>query len=226
MEIQDVIIVGGGPAGLNAAVVLGRCMRKVLLFDTGMQRNRSSHGMHNYLTRDDILPIDFLEICYKELEKYNIKRLKKKVIHAKKNNENIFVVTDEEGKLYYAKKLLIATGLSDKLPDIEGLKELYGKSVFHCPYCDGWEVKDKKIAVYAKNNNGTLLALSLKGWSTDVVLFTDGKDKMKSTQKKELEANNIPVIYDPVERLHSKDGKLEKIILKNGKEFFCDALFL
>ncbi|HVK96217.1 MAG TPA: NAD(P)/FAD-dependent oxidoreductase, partial [Flavisolibacter sp.] len=201
MEVQDCIIVGGGPAGLNAAVVLGRCRRKVLIFDSGTYRNRYSHGMHNYLTRDDILPNDFIKICHNELEKYGVTYLKKKVINARKNQDFFFVVRDEDDNLYYSRKLLIATGLSDNLPDIPGLKEMYGHSVFHCPYCDGWEVRDKKIAIYAKNKEGAELALALKGWSDDVVLLTDGKNKVKPHHEEHLDANGIEVIRQKIVRL-------------------------
>jgi thioredoxin reductase len=152
MDLHDCIIVGGGPAGLNAAVVLGRCRRKVLLFDTPQYRNRYSHGMHNYLTRDDIDPADFLKICQQELVKYSVAIKNAKVVQARKNDADVFVVKTEDGKTYHG-KLTIATGLEDPLPEVEGFKKLYGKSVFHCPYCDGWEVRDKKLAVYAKNKN-------------------------------------------------------------------------
>jgi len=225
MELHDCIIVGGGPAGLNAAVVLGRCRRKVLLFDTQEYRNRYSHGIHNYLTRDHIDPAEFIKICRKETEKYGVTLLQKKVVQARKNEVGLFVVKADDGITYSAKKLLIATGLTDPLPEVDGFREMYGISVFHCPYCDGWEVRDKKLGVYAKNKNGFELALKLKGWSTDVVLFTDGIKKFKPFEKDELAANNIPVIYAPVARLHGHDGQIEKVILENGHEHDCDALF-
>jgi thioredoxin reductase len=225
MDLLDVIIIGGGPAGLNAAVVLGRCRRSVLLFDTGKQRNRWSHGMHNYLTRDDILPNDFIQISHGELKKYGVEMLQKKVVRARKNSEGNFAVQDEEGVVYHAKKLLIATGLSDNLPDIDGFKELYGKSVFHCPYCDGWEVRDKKLGVYAKNKDGSDLALALKGWSDKVTLFTDGTKKLKEAKKEQLLANNITVITQPIIRIEGTDGQLEKVVFTNGEFQYCDALF-
>lgn len=225
MEIYDCIIVGGGPAGLNAAIVLGRCRRKVLIFDTQQYRNRYSHGIHNYLTRDDILPSDFLQICHNELEKYCVQKIHRKVIQAKKNEENVFVLKDENGTIYHSKKLLIATGLQDILPDIEGFKEMYGRSIFHCPYCDGWEVRDKKIGVYARNKEGWELALTLKGWTSDVTLFTDGKHKVKPLQKEYLDANEVPVITTPIIKLQGEKGQLQKIIFKNGEERECDALF-
>jgi thioredoxin reductase len=225
MNLNDVIIIGGGPAGLNAAVVLGRCRRKVTLFDTGNQRNKSSHGMHNYLTRDHILPADFLKIAHRETKKYGVKRLNKFIVSARKNDEGIFVVKDNKGVTYHSKKLLVATGLVDKLPKVEGFKEMYGTSVFHCPYCDGWEVKDKKIGVYARNKEGWELALNLKTWSSDVTLYTDGKNNVKPLQQVQLDANEIPVIRLPFSKLVGAKGKIKKIIFKNGEEKICDAIF-
>jgi thioredoxin reductase len=225
MEIQDCIIVGGGPAGLNAAVVLGRCHRKVLLFDTATHRNRYSHGMHNYLTRDDIRPAEFLQICLQEIKKYGVKLIKQSITTARKNDKGIFDVKDEKGNIYHAKKLLIATGLWDNLPDVPGFKELYGKSVFHCPYCDGWEVSDQELGVYARNKNGAELALSLKCWSSKVTLFTDGKNKLKPSEVETLTANKIAIINYPVVRLDHKEEKLQSIVFKNGDYRKCDALF-
>jgi thioredoxin reductase len=225
MEIYDVIIVGGGPAGLNAAVVLGRCRRKVLLFDSATYRNRYSHGMHNYLTRDDIAPNEFIKLCHNEIDKYGVHYQQKKVVEARKNDDKIFVVRDEDGAKYYSRKMLIATGLTDKLPEVEGFKELYGKSVFHCPYCDGWEARDKKIGVYARNKEGWELALALKGWSKHVTLFTDGRKNVKPYQQQQLDANNIQVDTRPFARISGNDGKLEKVIFKSGEELACEAIF-
>ncbi|MGE5521795.1 MAG: NAD(P)/FAD-dependent oxidoreductase [Candidatus Dadabacteria bacterium] len=225
MDILDCIIVGGGPAGLNAAVVLGRCRRKVLVFDTGKQRNRYSHGMHNYLTRDDIMPTDFIQLCHKELKKYGVRFRNKKITSAHKNTDGVFEVKDENGDCYFSKKLLVATGLSDNLPDIKGFMEMYGISVFHCPYCDGWEVKDKHIGVYARNKEGWELALSLKGWSSRVTLYTDGRNKVKPEQQEQLSANGIEIVRQPIERLEGTNGYLQKILFKSGEERKCEALF-
>jgi thioredoxin reductase len=225
MEVQDCIIVGGGPAGLNAAVVLGRSRRKVLVFDTGTHRNRYSHGMHNYLTRDDIMPLDFLNLCRREIKKYKVQLKKKRVINARKNPDGLFVVKDANDGLYYSKKLLIATGLKDNIPDLTGIKEMYGISVFHCPYCDGWEVRDKKLGVYARNKNGAELALALKTWSRDVTLFTDGKNKIKPEQLEQLEKNDVEVIRERIDRLEGNAGYLKQIVFKTGDTRKCEALF-
>ena len=225
LQPYDCIIIGGGPAGLNAAVVLGRCRRKVLLFDTRQYRNRKSKGMHNYLTRDGILPPDFIGLCHEELRKYGIKKLNKKIMSGRLSEDGYFMVKDEGGKLYYSKKLLVATGLSDNLPEIEGFGECYGKSVFHCPYCDGWEVRNKKLGVYARNKEGWELALALKGWSPHVTLYTDGKNKVKPEQMDYLVAHEIPVIRTTIKKLEAIEGQIKSIIFKDDTSIPCDAIF-
>jgi thioredoxin reductase len=225
IELFDCIIIGGGPAGLNGAVVLGRARRKVLVFDTEEYRNRYSHGMHNYLTRDDVLPSGFLQISRQEAAKYGVTFRKERVVRAEKNKGLLFEVRTDAGNLYHAKKLLVATGMSDNVPGLPGFSECYGHSVFHCPYCDAWEVRDKKLAVYAKDKEGWELALALKGWSEQVVYFTDGGNKIKPNQKAYLDANNICIIKEPLKQLEHKDGMLQGVELKNGDCIPCDALF-
>lgn len=225
MDLLDVIIVGGGPAGLNAGVVLGRCRRSVLIFDSGSYRNRYSHGVHNYLTRDDILPAEFVKLCHGELNKYGVQLRQCKVTNARKNESGLFVVKDEAGTVYHSRKLLIATGVADRVPTIPGFREMYGKSVFHCPYCDGWEIRDQKVGIYARNKEGWELALALKAWTADVTLLTDGKNNVKKFQKEQLDTHEVPVISWPIERLEGNEGKLDKIVFRNGREMQCDALF-
>ena len=225
MDVYDCIIVGGGPAGLNAGVVLGRCQRKVLLFDTAEYRNRYSHGMHNYLTRDDIKPAAFIEMSRKEIDKYGVTLINQKVIKARKNEDGVFVVKDDQGQVYYSRKLLIATGLKDPLPEVEGFEEMYGNSVFHCPYCDGWEVRNKRLGVYAKNKNGFDLAIGLLAWSNQVAIFTDGVNKFKKHEREELAANGVETNHLPVLKLQGTNGMIEKIIFRNGTDYSLDALF-
>jgi thioredoxin reductase len=224
-DVYDCIIVGGGPAGMNAAVVLGRSRRKVLLFDTNQHRNRYSHGMHNYLTRDHVPPAEFVALCQPELDKYCVQRIPRRVIKAEKTEDELFLVRDEQKTTYYAKKMLIATGLTDKLPETEGFQEFYGRSVFHCPYCDGWEVRDKRIGVYARNKEGWQLALSLKTWSKDVTLYTDGKNKVRPYQRPFLERQGIEIVGLPIAKLEGNEGQIERIRFTDGSFRDCDALF-
>jgi thioredoxin reductase len=221
----DVIIVGGGPAGLNAAVVLGRCRRKIIVFDSGNQRNKQSHGIHNFLTRDDILPSAFLRIAEKEIKKYGASLKRKKIISASKIANGNFIVKDWEGVAYQSRKLIIATGLTDILPAIKGIENFYGKSVFHCPYCDGWEVRDKRIAVYSETKKGVELALSLKTWSRHVSFFTTASTNLTPNDKLLLKQYDIPVIRDKIVQLEGKNGQLQYLILKGKKSYPCDALF-
>jgi thioredoxin reductase len=225
MKVYDVIIVGGGPAGLNAAVVLGRCRRRVLLFDTGRQRNRFSNGVRNYLTRDNILPADFLKFAHAEIRKYGVRVTHTEIINAEKLQTGVFHAKDKKGQNYYSKKLLIATGLQDNIPAIEGIRLFYGKSVFHCPYCDAWEVKDRNIGVYAKNKNGFELAISLKTWSKQVTLFTNGRNYLKALEKEILQKKQIEVLTQKIVKLEGRNGQLAEIIFEHNKKRSCDALF-
>jgi len=190
-----------------------------LLFDTGKQRNRFSNGMRNYLTRDNILPLDFLKIAHTELKKYGVSSIRMEIIHAEKLQTGIFHVKDEKGISYYSKKLLIATGLQDKFPDVEGVVLFYGKSVFHCPYCDAWEVRDKNIGVYAKNKNGFELAMSLKTWTKQVSLFTNGRNYLKPLEKEILQKKKIEVFTQKIARLEGRNGELAGIDIV--KELGC-----
>jgi thioredoxin reductase len=225
MKVYDVIIVGGGPAGLNAAVVLGRCRRNVLLFDKGTQRNLSSNGLRNYLTRDDILPRDFLKLAYKEISKYGVAAVNGEILHAEKLQTGLFLVRDKRGRSYCSRKLLIATGLRDNIPALRGIDNFFGKSIFHCPYCDGWEVKDKLVGVYAKYKNGFELAISLKTWSRHVVLYTDGRNYLTPVEKQVLDKTQIPVISKRILALDGKNEKLFNIVFSDNKKQRCDAIF-
>jgi thioredoxin reductase len=225
MALFDVVIIGGGPAGLNAAVVLGRCLRKVVLLDNGHQRNRRSHGIHNYLTRDDIKPADFLRSARSEARKYGVKLINSEVLSANRLKNGMFMVKDKSGTSFQSRKLLLATGLTDIIPDIPGINELYGRSVFHCPYCDGWECRGEPVGIYARNKNGFELALSLKTWSKKVLLFTDGKKYLKNEEKALLSKYGIPVITEQIKKLVSENRTMKAIRLESGQDIPCSALF-
>ena len=225
MDVFDVIIVGAGPAGLNAAVVLGRCNRKVLLFDHGKQRNRHSHAMHNYLTQDDISPKQFLQISLEEIKKYGVKYMRKEIHSAKKDDDDLFAVRDVKGKIYKSRKMLLATGLTDILPEVTGTTRFYGTSIHHCPYCDAWEHCNKKIGVYSKDESGIELAETLQLWSNQITLFTDGKKITTPTQKKVLTKKNISLVEVEISAFKGRGSVLKYVLLKTGEKISCDALF-
>ena len=212
----DVIIVGGGPAGLSGALVLGRCRRRVLVCDAGHPRNAASHGLHNYLTRDGIDPTEFLRLGREELRPYDtVKMLAIKVSEARRI-ENGFEVIFSNGERAFGRKLLIATGVVDELPKIENLELFYGRSVFHCPYCDGWEMRDQPLAVYGRGENGLGLALELKFWSRDLVLCSDGPSSLSDGDLERLAQNDIRLREERIARLEGTGGELQRIVFADG----------
>jgi thioredoxin reductase len=222
-KMFDVIIIGGGPAGLSAALILGRSLRTIIVFDTGKPRNMKSEAMHGFISRDGTNPIEFIRLCKEELKKYSVQILEAVIVKARRFDDTSFEVEDSHGVTYYSKKILIATGLSDQLPEIPDIEKFYGTSVFHCPYCDGWEVRLKPIAVYIKNC-GPGQAASLKNWSDDITVFTDGR---RLTKKEEgvYALKNIRIITGKIAGLEGSSGKLESILLENGERICASALF-
>ena len=222
----DVVIVGAGPAGLSAALILGRCRRSVLICDTGKPRNAKSHGLHGYLTRDGIPPKEFLAIGRRELEQYDTVQLRDVgVTDAEGAADNSFAVTLDQGEIVRSRKLLLATGVVDNVPRIDGIKELYGRSVFHCPYCDGWEVRDQPIAIYGRGSRGLGLALELTCWSRDLALCTDGPCEIDEEGRLRLERNGITLREERVTRLQGRDGILEQIVFDTAAPLARRAMF-
>jgi thioredoxin reductase len=222
--MYDVIIVGGGPAGLSAAVVLGRCRRRVLVCDTGKPRNATSHGMHCYLTRDGIVPGEFLRLGREELDRYGVECRAEEVRDAGAQEGGFFVAL-AGGERLRSKMLLVATGVCDHIPAIEGIEALYGRSVFHCPYCDGWEMRDQPLAVYGRGHRGAALACSLRNWSRDLVLCSDGPARLPAEDAGRLKRQRIPVRAEKIARLEGTDGVLERIVFQQGEPLARRALF-
>ena len=224
-SILDVVIVGAGPAGLSGALILGRCRRRVLVCDAGHPRNAASRALHGYLTRDGIAPAELLRIAREQLQHYpNVEVIEAEVTAATRTEAG-FEITIDNHKRVLARRLLLTTGVVDHLPEIEGLAPLYGKSVFHCPYCDGWEHRDQPIAIYGRKEHGSGLALELTGWSDDLILCTDGPAELSEDERGQLARQNIPVREERISRLEGTAGQLERIVFENGEVLQRKAMF-
>ena len=221
----DCIVVGAGPAGLSGALMLGRCLRTVLVCDAGEPRNAQSSGLHGYLTRDGMHPGEFLRLARQDIARYPTVEFRHgEVVEATKTADGFSVVCDGGVRLS-SRKMLLATGVVDEVPEIEGLPELYGKSVHHCPYCDAWEWRDQPLAVYGRAEPGTALAMTLTVWSDDVVLCTDGPNGLSDEEEQQLGHAGVGVREDRVVRLEGSDGLLERVVFAEGEALSRRALF-
>ncbi len=223
--MKDVIVVGAGPAGLSAALMLGRCRRSVVVFDNGSPRNAPSHALHGYLTRDGIPPADLLKLARQEIAIYPTVQFRDEEVAAVECQDSAFLATLASGEQVRSRKLLIATGVVDNLPEIPGFRELYGRSVFHCPYCDGWELRDQPLAIYGRGARGVGLALELTAWSRDLVLCTDGPSEIDPEDLGRLTRNGIGVREERVTGLDVADGRLSRIVFDDAEPLARRALF-
>ena len=222
----DVVIVGAGPAGLSAALTLGRCRRTVLLCDTGTPRSWASKEMHGFLSRDGIEPHEFRRIAHKELRRYrNVVLHCGEVISANRVSGGEFRVTVRKRRPVHCRKLLIATGVFDQLPPIPRVEQYFGKSVFQCPYCDGWESRGKPVAVYGRQKRGFEMARAMTAWSNDVALCTHGPSRLSQRQKHHLARNGIRLHEDRIDRLEGRNGMLKAIVFRGGTRLPRAALF-
>lgn len=226
----DTIIVGGGPAGLTAAQVLGRCRRSVLVVDAGHPRNYAARHLHNFLSRDGVEPAELLEIGRRELELYGVAFRKGSATNVVCEDDSFSVEVDGE-PCASSRTLLLATGVTDELPAITNFRELYGRGVHHCPYCDGWEYRDQPLAAYGDGSAGVGLALNLLTWSRDVTVVTNGSDVEKKDAEKAARFG-IRIRMEKIVRLEMKPGDvdddepaLESVVFESGEPLRVAALF-
>ena len=224
-EILDAIIIGGGPAGLSAALVLGRCLRRVLVCDAGHPRNEAARIFNGFLSRDGSNPAEFLQICRDQLRRYKTIEFRQVKVTDVERGDRRFTAILETGERVAGRMLLLATGLIDELPKIENFEQFYGSTVHSCPYCDGWECRDQPIAVTGGNQDSVELAIELLLWSKDLVLCTNGPLTCDRKTLETLSRLAIRIIETPISRLEGNGDKLEGIRFTDGKFLPRSALF-
>jgi thioredoxin reductase len=215
----DCIVVGAGPAGLSAALMLGRARRRVLVLDSGAPRNYAAREMHGVLGHDGLDPAQLRARGVEEIGRYGgeVRRTEVEPASARTVDGGVEVAG------FTARALILATGLLDRTPAVEGFDAIYGVSAHTCPYCDGWEHRDRRIAVLAAAR-GLHLARLLRQWSPDVVLLTDG-GSVDAEEENQLAAVGVPVVQERVERFVSDEGRLTAIELAGRPPIEADALF-
>ena len=191
------------------------------MFDNNNPRNAVTQESHGFITRDGIKPKEFREIAHKELGRYpSVTYAKREVTSVIKNdNEQLFeFVTSENDERYQSKTIIIATGLKDVLPSIDNISDYYGKSLFHCPYCDGYELRDKPLVVIiGEQVQGFHFIQTIYNWSKDLIVCTNGKDLQNSDQKDLLKNKGIKIIENKIKNFDGKNGQIEKIVFENGE---------
>ena len=220
-ESYDIAIVGGGAAGLSAALVLGRARRRVVVIDAGEPRNAPAQHMQGFLSRDGMPPAQLLAAARDEVRGYGVALVSDRVVDATPG----FALTLASGRTIAARQVLLTTGAVDELPDVEGARERWGRDLLHCPYCHGWEVRDQQIGVLGTGPASVDHAHLLRQWSDDVVLFTH-THPVDASERATLEARGIRVVDGRVERLVVSDDHLEGVKLAGGPCVSRDALFI
>jgi thioredoxin reductase len=216
--LHDVAVIGGGPAGLSAALILGRARKRVVLLDAGTPRNAAAHEVHNLLTRDGIAPAELRRIAHAELAAYGVEIRDDRVTRID-GVRGAFDVQTDAGSVR-ARRVLLCVGVIDELPDTPGYRDLWGTSIFQCPYCHGWEVQDRALGWVSPSLEMIDYGLVLRAWSRQVVTFTNGAFAVPAEIAARFAAANVPLEERRIARHHP--GAVE---LDDGTRVAVDALF-
>lgn len=230
-EHKDVVIIGGGPAGLSAALMLGRARKQVLVCDGGAPRNSAAEGIHGFVTRDGIPPKEFRRIAHEELQPYGVDILTDTRVTAVERLGPGFRVILASGRTVESRRVLLATGMVDMPPDLPGYRELWGTSIFQCPYCHGWEVRDRPFGLLVTSEPLLDFAIFLTGWTRDVVAFTNGVMEVSAEQRQRFERAGVRLETRRIRRFVTGAGNgdprahLEAVELEDGTRVAREVLF-
>ena len=224
----EVVVIGGGAAGLSAALVLGRSRRRTLVVDAGEPRNAPAAHMQGYLTRDGMSPAEFLALGREEIARYGVDLVRDRAVDVTKGEGDDFAVALAGGETVHARRIVVATGLKDELPSVPGVAERFGRDVIHCPYCHGWEVRDQAFGVLATTPMSVHQALIVSQWSKDVTLFlhTVAESELTDDDLRRLAAAGVAVVPGEVAELAVEDDRLTGVRLADGSTHPREALFV
>jgi thioredoxin reductase len=214
--VWECVVVGGGAAGLSAGLVLGRARRRTLLVDAGHQSNLAAHGVGGLLGHDGRSPADLYEQGRKELDAYPSVEVRSGEVVSGTRAGGFFELESSDGSRARTRRVLLATGMEYRPPEVKGLMECWGRSVFHCPFCDGWELRDQPLAVLARGEKAIHSALLLRGWTDDLVLLTDGPADLSDDHRGRLADAGVKIDERPVAELISCDAELEAVQFSDG----------
>jgi thioredoxin reductase len=220
----NVVIIGGGPAGLGAALALGRARRHVLLVDGGARRNAAAERVHNFVTRDGTPPDEFRRIARQQLDPYASVEVRDARVEAIQGERGAFEVRLDTGNVS-ARRILLCTGMVDELPALEGFRELWGQSIFQCPYCHGWEVRDQSFGVLVERVELLEFAALLRSWTATVVVLTNGAFAVPDPVRARLGAAGVAIDERPIRRLVPRGDRLESVEFAAGNPRRLDVLF-
>ncbi|CAL9285611.1 NADH dehydrogenase [Streptomyces sp. SudanB91_2054] len=222
----DVVVVGGGAAGLSAALVLGRSRLRTLVVDAGEPRNAPSDHMQGFLTRDGMAPAEFLALGREEIARYGVELLRDRAVDVAREED--FTVSLAGGRSVRARRLVVTTGLKDELPEVPGVAERFGRDVLHCPFCHGWEVRDERFGVLAASPMSVHQALMVSGWSDDVVLFLHrvAEEELSDEDLRRLAAAGVKVVPGEVAGLRVEEDRLTGVRLADGTAHDRSVVFV
>lgn len=221
----DVIVIGGSYAGLSAGMALGRSLRNVLIIDSGKPCNRQTPHSHNFITHDGNTPKQISSLARKDVEKYTTVQFHEGITTQVLKNNNGFEVETSSNERFYAKKIILASGVKDVMPNIPGFEECWGISVLHCPYCHGYEVRNEVTGILSNGDMAYEFSKLIFNMTKSLTLFTNGKSTLTQEQIEKLKQNNINLNEEEVERIEHDNGSIQKIIFKNGNSAALKVLY-
>ncbi|WP_307025549.1 NAD(P)/FAD-dependent oxidoreductase [Arthrobacter globiformis] len=222
-KIYDVVVIGGGAAGLSAAVTLCRSLRSVLVIDAGEPRNGRSTGLHGFLSREGLPPAELLAAGRAEVRKHGGDILQGRAISAR-GEGGVFTTELQDGQSLRSRRLLIASGFEDELPEVPGIKERWGRDVLHCPYCHGWEIRHRAIGILATEPTAVHEALLFRQWSGNITLFQHLLEDLDAAEREQLEARSVRIAEGSVASLEIAGDALTGVRLTSGQVVACEYL--